>query len=97
MFVEKLTNNQVKHIVTKILYPKLYITDISIESYGDCLHIEFDNNYDNGDIVREEINLNDYNSDWIAGAYEDITVKYRRYMYSLFGEDYAAIGLFQLM
>jgi hypothetical protein len=97
MFIERLNKRQLEHVLTKILYPKLYITNIDVEDCDGYLHIEFDNNYDNGDIVREEINLTDFNSDWIAGGYIETTVAYRKYMYSLFGDDYAAIGLFQLM
>jgi hypothetical protein len=98
MFVQQLNINQIKEILTKILNIGKDISDIEIRPCEDYLHIEFDNDYGNGEIVREEINLYDYNSDWIGGTYEDTTVKYRKYMMKLFGQPYKNdSGMFSLM
>jgi hypothetical protein len=89
MFVYQLSINQIKDILLKILHVGTDIDNILINPGSDYIHVEYDNYYDNGaEIIREEVILFDGNASRIGDDGWDETVKYRKYMQSIFGQAY---------
>jgi hypothetical protein len=89
MFVHQLTISQIREILTKILRFGDQIENIEIHPFQDHLYIEYDNYYEHGAaIVREEVILQDCNASRIGDEGYEETVRYRKYMFKLFGQPY---------